>query len=61
MPERRAELARISHHSKNTWLINYKLWAACGCYYNRFVLQVQGEPSQLQAIKIINEDKNKRK
>lgn len=60
MAERRAELARISHHSKNTWLINYKLWAACGCYYKRFVLQIQGEPTEEEALKIINEDKIKR-
>jgi hypothetical protein len=57
---RRAELARITHWSKNTWLINYKLWAACGCYYDRFVLQVQGEPTLEEALKLIDEDKTKR-
>lgn len=60
MPERLSELARISHHSKDVWLINYKLWAECGCYYNRFVLQIKGEPTLEQALKLINEDKNKR-
>lgn len=57
---RRAELARISHHSKDVWLINYRLWAACGCYYDRYVLQVHGEPSIEYAEKLIDEDKNKR-
>lgn len=60
MVERRAELIRVSHHSKNTWLVNYKLWAACGCYYDRFVLQIQGEPTLDEALKLINEDKYKR-
>lgn len=57
---RRAELARISHHRGNIWLINYKLWAECGCYYNRFVLQINKEPTEAEALKIIDEDKNKR-
>lgn len=57
---RRAELARISHWQGNIWLINYKLWAECGCYYNRFVLQVNTEPTEIEALKIIDEDKNKR-
>lgn len=61
MAERRVELARISHHSKDVWLINYKLWASCGCYYDRYVIQTEGEPSQEQALKLIDEDKNKRR
>lgn len=58
---RRAELSRITYHQRGVWLINYKLWAACGCYYDRYVLQVKNEPTVEEAEKIINEDKNKRK
>lgn len=61
MVERRAELARVSHFKGDLWLINYKLWAACGCYYDRFVIQYTGEkPTDEQVNNIINEDKNKR-
>lgn len=61
MAERRAELIRVSRFNDNLWLINYKLWAACGCYYDRYVIQHEGvQPSDDEATKIINEDKNSR-
>jgi hypothetical protein len=61
MPERRIELARISHHHGDLWLINYKLWATCGCYYDRHIIQHWGtQPTTEEALKIIYENKNKR-
>lgn len=59
--ERRAELARLTHWRGDLWTINYKLWAACGCYYNRYVIEYRGkEPTSEQVEELINEDKNKR-
>jgi hypothetical protein len=62
VPERKFELARISHHHGDLWLINYKLWALCGCYYDRYIIQHRSEtePTTEEALKIIYEDKNKR-
>lgn len=63
MAERRIELARISHFKAGLWLINYKLWASCGCNYDRFIIQhwAEKEPTIDEALIIIHEDRNKRK
>lgn len=58
---RRAELARFSKWRNRIWVINYKLWATCGCYYDRYVIQVEkDELTDVEAEKLINEDKIKR-
>lgn len=51
------EIKSITNLAENRWLVQYTVWATCGCYKHRRVLWIKqvDEPTNEQILKLIDE------